>query len=101
MGWGRTLFLGDIGNRLDIADTEQDIQQLKLKLDNEKYVNKSQDEVIRELAVENAQAKLYLAALVRLLLSKGTITQDELEVMVNTIDAEDGSADGKLDGDIV
>jgi hypothetical protein len=25
MGWGRTLLLGDIGNRLDIEDTEQDI----------------------------------------------------------------------------
>ena len=29
MGWGRTLFLGDIGNRLDIEDTERDIGSLK------------------------------------------------------------------------
>jgi hypothetical protein len=29
MGWGRTLLLGDIGNRLDIEDTEKDIELLK------------------------------------------------------------------------
>ncbi len=29
MGWGRTLLLGDIGSRLDIADTERDIEKLK------------------------------------------------------------------------
>ena len=28
MGWGRTLLLGDIGNRLDIEDTERDIAHL-------------------------------------------------------------------------
>ena len=28
-GWMRTILLGDIGNRLDIADTEEDIRLLR------------------------------------------------------------------------
>ena len=50
---------------------------------------------------EHAQAKLYLASLVRLLLKKGSIAQDELEAMVDAIDAEDGKTDGMYHGDIV
>ncbi len=29
MGWIRTILLGDIGNRLDIEDSEQEIERLK------------------------------------------------------------------------
>ena len=101
MGWGRTLFLGDIGNRLDIEDTERDIQRLKHIVANAQNVNMSQEQVIKELIIEHAQAKLYLASIVRLLLAKGTITQEELETMVDAIDAEDGKSDGMFHGDIV
>ena len=101
MGWGRTLFLGDIGNRMDIEDTERDIQQLKHKLANAQYNKASQDQMINQLIAENAQTKLYLASIVRLLLSKGSITKQELEVMVDAIDAEDGKSDGMFNGNIV
>ena len=60
MGWGRTLLLGDIGNRLDIQDTEQDIAQLKQQMAGALGKDLSQDEIIRELIAENAQLKLYL-----------------------------------------
>lgn len=101
MGWGRTLFLGDIGNRMDIEDTERDIRQLKHKLAKAQYNRASQDHMINQLIVENAQTKLYLASIVRLLLSKGSITKQELEAMVDAIDAEDGKSDGMFNGDIV
>ena len=101
MGWGRTLFLGDIGNRLDIEDTERDIRQLKRKIAGEQNSNASQEQIITQLIIENAQTKLYLASIVRLMLSKGAITKQELEIMVDTIDAEDGKADGMFHGDIV
>jgi len=100
MGWGRTLFLGDIGNRLDIEDTERDIQQLKHTIAREQNSNASQDQVIKQLIIENAQTKLYLASIVRLMLSKGSITRQELERMVDAIDAEDGKSDGMFHGDI-
>ncbi len=32
MGWGRTLLLGDVGNRLDIGDCEREISSLRTKL---------------------------------------------------------------------
>ena len=101
MGWGRTLFLGDIGNRLDIEDTEHDIQQLKYKIASAQNKNVSQDQIIKELITEHAQMKLYLASIVRLLLSKGGISKAELEVMIDAIDAQDGKTDGMFHGNIV
>jgi hypothetical protein len=101
MGWGRTLLLGDIGNRLDIEDTERDITRLRGELSRSKTVDLTQDQMIESLSQENAELKLYLAATVRLLVSKNIISEDELDVMVHSVDREDGSADGKFDGDIV
>ena len=101
MGWGRTLFLGDIGNRLDIEDTERGIAHLRREIAGSFRKDMSQDEKIQTLVAENAELKLYLASVVRLLASKGTITADELRTMVDVLDAEDGSTDGKYDGDIV
>ena len=71
MGWGRTLLLGDIGNRLDIADTEENIDRLKRKMAKVFRNDMSQDEKMEVLVRENAELKLYLAAVVRLLLAKG------------------------------
>lgn len=101
MGWGRTLLLGDIGNRMDIDDTERDIKNLRGRLSRSVNRDQSQDQKIELLQAENDELKLYLASLVRLLTSKGTILPAELKVMVDLIDAEDGCADGKYDGDIV
>ena len=38
MGWGRTLFLGDIGNRLDIGDCENEVARLRRNLDSQSSV---------------------------------------------------------------
>lgn len=101
MGWGRTLLLGDIGNRLDIEDTEQDIAHLKREIAGAFHKDMSQDQKINALVAENAELKLYLAAIVRLLVSKGAVSNEELKGMVQAIDAEDGAVDGKFSGNIV
>jgi hypothetical protein len=88
MGWGRTLFLGDIGNRLDIADTERDIKSLHQKISKKSRVDQRQEERLKELEIENDQMKLYLASLIRLLVSKGTLSQNELHAFVDIIDEE-------------
>ncbi len=88
MGWGRTLFLGDIGNRLDIADTERDIKSLHRKMSKKTSVDQEQEERLKELELENDQMKLYLASLIRLLVSKGTLSQHELQAFVDIIDDE-------------
>ncbi len=101
MGWGRTLLLGDIGNRLDIEDTERDIAHLKRQLASASSTDVSQDKKIDALLRENAELKLYLASMIRLLTAKGTISGEELEAVVRAVDAEDGSSDGKHEGRIV
>lgn len=50
------------------------------------------------LAQENDRLKLYCAALGRLLLKKGIVTLEELSAMLDSVDVEDGVADGKLRG---
>jgi hypothetical protein len=101
MGWGRTLLLGDIGNRLDIADTERDVERLKQEISRAFRMDMSQDEKIEALIRENGELKLYLASLVRLLVSNGSVSKAELQAMVAAVDAEDGKADGRCDGGIV
>jgi phage shock protein A len=101
MGWARTLFLGDIGNRLDIADTENEIAQIRQELANVYGQDDSQDEKIRKLTAENAELKLYVAALVRLLIRTDCIAKADLEAIVTAVDAEDGTADGRFTGRVV
>ncbi len=101
MGWGRTLLLGDIGNRLDIEDTERDMAHLKREIAGSLRKDMSQDRQLEQLIAENAELKLYLSATVRLLTSKGTISTEELQAMVDAVDAEDGSTDGVFTGPVV
>ena len=89
MGWGRTLLLGDIGNRLDIADTERDIASLRTRLRSKAQTDQTQDKRLGELERENDQLKLYLASLIRLLVSKGTLSHDELAAFVDIIDTDE------------
>ncbi|MFT5728459.1 MAG: hypothetical protein ACI8PB_002613 [Desulforhopalus sp.] len=101
MGWGRTLLLGDIGNRLDIEDTEREIAKLSRDIFQSSLRDMSQDQKIDAVLKENAELKLYLAALIRLLTVKGTLSREELKAMVDAVDAEDGSSDGKYEGSVV
>ena len=86
MGWARTLLLGDIGNRLDIADTEQDIEKIRRELTSKRDLDESQDDAIRRLQEENQQLELCVAALVKTLQRKGIFTSVEVENLVRMID---------------
>jgi nitrogen fixation/metabolism regulation signal transduction histidine kinase len=95
MGWGRTFLLGDIGNRLDIDDCEQDIRVLKESLMAMHDEGQKIDSELLSVSRENDQLKLYLAAVIRLLTTKGVLGADEIRRMVDIIDGEDGAMDGK------
>lgn len=101
MGWGRTFLLGDVGNRLDIADCEQDIRVLKESLMELHQEEQEADAELMALRRENDELKLYIAALIRLLTTKGVLDKEEIEKMVDIIDAEDGAMDGKARGDVM
>ena len=86
MGWGRTLLLGDIGNRLDVEDCEREIHRLKGDMRLVARVDRSQTKGLREVQKENEQLRLYMAALVRLLVAKGVVSADELGHLIDVVD---------------
>lgn len=88
MGWGRTFLLGDIGNRLDIEDTEKDISQLKQALAGKQNLDAAQDQAIDQLIYENEQLKLYMGSLLRLLVAKNVVSAEELTAFVDLIDSD-------------
>ena len=93
MGWMRTLLLGDIGNRLDIADNEDRIRQMR-RAQRERDRGKSskdesQDEQLAALQAELTELELTVGAMTSLLLSKGTFTANELEAVVDAIEGGD------------
>ncbi|MCZ6598250.1 MAG: hypothetical protein O7B99_11475, partial [Planctomycetota bacterium] len=79
MGWGRTLLLGDIGNRLDIADSEREIARLKRTLRNKASIDREQSKEIERLG-------MYLGALTRLLVAKGVVQANELGGLLDLVD---------------
>ena len=86
MGWGRTLLLGDIGAQLNIDDVERDVKEVREYLQRERDQNDSQEARLDSLQKENHDLKLYLATLLRLLVSKNILSQDELNRFVDLVD---------------
>ena len=99
MGWGRMLLLGNWGQQMDIEDQRQELESLRRQLAS-RHSGSSPDR-LAALERENAQMRLYLAALVRYLVSRGTVNVDEFRVLVDQIDREDGQEDGGFNGKVV
>ena len=89
MGWLRTLFLGDIGNRLDIADTERGITDLRIRLSQKRSTDRDQDQRIAELEQKTQTLELGIAALSRLLVARGVLQQRELNALAKRADDDD------------
>jgi hypothetical protein len=98
MGWGRMLLLGNVGQQLDIHDAEESLAALRTEVQSAAQADAGLSRRLDLLAAENAELKLYLAAVVRLLVAKGAVTDAELRRIVDALDREDGRADGRYDG---
>ena len=101
MGWGRMLLLGNLGQQLDIEDQRRELQELRSRVRSES--RQSTEDVELRLDVLERQSdemKLYLAALVRYLAAKKQIDLNEFATLIDEVDAEDGSADGRYQGDL-
>jgi hypothetical protein len=102
MGWGRMLLLGNWGQQMDIEDQKSEIEELKQKVE----ANSGEREAlsvrsrVSQLETENAELRLYLAALVRYLGNRGVLRED-FRTMVEIIDSEDGQTDGGYKGKIL
>lgn len=96
MGWMRTLLLGDLGNRLDIADTEREIRSVKTASTRARAQLAAKTTQISALRSELGRQKLAIEALTRFLVAKGLIDSNELGKFIESVDAEDGELDGRL-----
>lgn len=86
MGWGRALFLGNVGNQLDIEDVRESIQRMKYSFKEVARVDNAQDDDIENLRRENEELKLYLGSLIRLLVAKGILNEAETGAIVDGIE---------------
>lgn len=93
MGWARTLLLGDIGNRLDIEDTENGIRDLRRKVRAKGRTDASQDKRIERLEKDVGELEMCLAALSQLLLSRGVLTPAEVQKLADLIDGDSDAAE--------
>jgi hypothetical protein len=98
MGFGRFLLLGDLGQQLDLAEQERQIERLRAEVARGAGSGSNLEPTVRRLQTENDELRMYLAAIIRLLTNKGLITRAEIEEIVTTLDAEDGHSDGKFGG---
>ncbi|MGC4015916.1 MAG: hypothetical protein QM755_15535 [Luteolibacter sp.] len=92
----RTILLGDIGNRLDIQDAEDNINALQSHAASVARAAGDQTAKIAQLEGELARQKLAVTALTRFLIAKGLVSETELQEFIHDVDFEDGVVDGKL-----
>lgn len=88
MGWGRMLLLGNVGQQLDIGDLNQEIGGMQDAFSRNQDLDREQGQSIEQLKKENQELKLYLATLIRLLVSKGVLRAEEVETTVRAIETE-------------
>jgi hypothetical protein len=100
MGWGRYLLLGDLGQQLDLADQKAEIANLRAEIRRSRSSASGSTGLLEQVQAENDELRLYLAAVIRVLLAKRVVSIDELRQIVDAIDAEDGSVDGRFTGNL-
>ena len=88
MGWGRMLLLGNVGQQLDIGDLNGAISQMQSAFEQNRSEDREQAQSIEQLRNENRQLKLYLATVVRLLVARGVLKQEEVDTAVQAIDKD-------------
>ena len=80
------LLLGNVGQQLDIGELQGEIEQMRRANDQAERLDQVQGRDIERLWRENQELKVYLAALVRLLVAKGILLPEESEKMVKAIE---------------
>jgi hypothetical protein len=86
MGWGRYLFLGTYGQQLDLQDHEADLRRVRQSIVSSRYVERDFAAQIESLSKENEELRIYLTALISLLISKAVITPEEMSRLVEAVE---------------
>jgi len=82
------LLMGNVGQQLDIGDVENAVNEMQSAFLENQQVDLKQERSITELRRENQELKLYLATMVRLLVSKGVLKPEEVEATVNAVEQQ-------------
>jgi len=80
------MLLGNVGQQLDIQDVENAVSQMQSALNATQDLDQRQEQEIDTLRREHQELKLYFATLVKLLVAKGVIRQEEVDSAVQAID---------------
>ncbi len=80
------LLFGNVGQQLDIGDLGNAVDQMRSDIAQKDQVDREQGQNIERLKNENHELKLYLATLIRLLVSKGVLKQEEVDATVSAIE---------------
>jgi hypothetical protein len=86
MGWGRMMLLGNVGQQLDIDDLGKAVEDMRTAYAQTRNLDQEQEKSIEDLRSENHELKLYLATLLRLLVAKGVLRQEEVDATVQAIE---------------
>ena len=86
MGWMRTLFMGDIGQNLEIEDLEQRLNQIR---DERTQTARTKERQLEALQEETHELKVRLAVLIKLLVTKNVLTAQEIASMIAVLEPED------------
>ena len=82
------MLLGNVGQQLDIQDVERAVGELQAALRETDRLDRRQEQSIDDLRKENHELKLYLATLVKLLVAKSVIRQEEVDAAVQAIETK-------------
>lgn len=80
------MLLGNVGQQLDIQDVESAVGEMQSVLRQTQNLDRRQEQEIDELRKENQELKLYLATLIKLLVAKGVIRQEEVAAAVHAVE---------------
>lgn len=80
------LLLGNVGQQMDIGDLENAIEEMHGVIESNQAAEQEHDKSIDQLQKENHELKLYMATLIRMLVAKGILKQDEMDTAVQTIE---------------
>jgi hypothetical protein len=93
MAWG--MIFGSLEHEIDIENQRAEVDRLREEI---RRSHSGSTGSLEKLQAQNDELRLFLAVTIRILISKGVVTEDEMKRIVYAIDAEDGTLDGKYTG---
>ena len=90
----------DLFDHFRLRDIQRSVEQLRKAATTPNPFTAKQADIVT-LQQEVGELRLLVAVLYRLLLTKGQFTEGEINSLIASLDASDGSRDGQFQGDAV